>query len=220
MDSRGVIRYLTAEEEKTLRDALVARDEKRRQERDSANAWRRERRHAEWPEFGVYTDHLQPLVLLAMNTGMRRGELFKLQWRDVELVGGMVTVRGEGAKNSQTRHIPLNTEAIAVLKAWKQALPTVVDVEKSGDYVFPSPHVENQPLDDIKKGWLPLLVTAGIKRFRFHDLRDHFASRLVQAGIDLNTVRELLGHSDIKMVLRYAHLAPENVRAYAKWLTA
>ncbi len=212
VDSRAIIRYLSPEEEKALRDALIARDEKRRKERAQANAWRRERRYREWPEFGTYTDHLHPIVLLAMNTGMRRGELFKLKWSDVELVGGMLTVRGEEAKNAQTRHIPLNTEAVAVLRAWQTSLPIVVDVGKAGDYVFPSPYAPNQPLDDIKKGWGPLLKSAAIERFRFHDLRHHFASRLVQAGVDLNTVRELLGHSDIKMVLRYAHLAPENAR--------
>ncbi len=207
VDTRAVVRFLAADEDKRLRAALVARDDVRRAERRSANRWRLERGYDPWPDLGVYTDHLTPLVLLALNTGLRRGELFHLRWRDVDLAANVLTVRGDGAKSGQTRHVPLNVEAVTVLTTWRG------DPRPALGFVFPSPFAADEPLEDIKKAWLPLMRAAKIVAFRFHDTRHTFASRLVQAGVDLNTVRELLGHADLKMTLRYAHLAPEHKAA-------
>jgi integrase len=198
VDSRGVVRCLSADEEKRLRAALAGRDAKRRQAREAANLWRRERSYDELPTCLTYTDHLTPLTLLALNTGCRRGELFALTWADVE--GDVLTVHGATAKSGQTRHVPLNREAREVINAWRP------EGAKPGGHVFANG--EKAGLTTIKTAWAPLLKRAAIVMFRFHDLRHTFASKLVMAGVDLNTVRELLGHADLKMTLRYAHLAP------------
>lgn len=199
VDSRGIVRYLSRDEEVRLREALAARDTRRRQARDAANLWRRERSYSQLPGYATYTDHLTPLTLLALNTGCRRGELFALTWADVE--GAVMTIHGTSTKSGQTRHIPMNREARDVLRAWRP-----VDAKPSA-YIFPNG--EKAGLTTIKTAWASLLKRAGIESFRFHDLRHTFASNLVMAGVDLNTVRELLGHADLKMTLRYAHLAPE-----------
>lgn len=200
-DSR--VRYLTADEETALRKALAAREGERRASRARHNEWHKARGstgHPVWPEHG-FTDHLMPMVLLALNTGMRRGELLGLRWQDVNIPAALLTIAAGNAKSRKARHLPLNVEALNLLTRWKaQAAP-------DARLVFPSPKSGGR-MDNINSSWEELCANAALPDFRFHDLRHTFASRLVMAGVDLNTVRELLGHSDIRMTLRYAHLAP------------
>ena len=201
VDSKGVIRYLAADETKRLRDALDARQDEMRAERESANTWRTDRHRVPMPSLLElsFSDHLKPMVLVSLNTGMRRGELFDLKWSAVNFDTKTITVAGASTKTSDTRHIPMNKETIGVLETWKK------QVSKS-PYVFPGQG--GGRFEDVKSAWLKLLERAQIDGFRWHDMRHDFASRLVMAGVPLNTVRELLGHADIKMTLRYAHLAP------------
>ncbi len=106
-DRLARVRYLTDDEEQRLRAALMRREETMRQKRQTANEWRRARHRPALTGLSHgYVDHLQPMILLAMNTGLRRGELFQLQWTDVDLPGKNLTVRGRTAKSGQTRHIP------------------------------------------------------------------------------------------------------------------
>lgn len=207
VDKRGRVRYLLPDEDQQLRSAMDSREEKIRADRDNGNEWRKARKKLLLPDLREceYADHLKPMVLVAINTGLRRGELFNLRWADVDLVQKVLTVEGAGAKSGQTRHIPLNREALATLKAWKK------QGRKTG-YVFPGKG--GQRLDNVNSAWAALLKDAGIEAFRWHDLRHTFASRLAMAGVPLNTIRELMGHSDIQMTLRYAHLAPD-VKAQA-----
>jgi integrase len=94
--------------------------------------------------------------------------------------------------------VPLNDEAMSMLKQWREQV-------NGEQRVF-------QVKTGFKSAWSPLLERAKITKFRWHDLRHHFASRLVQVGVPLNTVRDLLGHSSVAMSLRYAHLAPDQRR--------
>lgn len=202
-DSKGKVRYLSQAEEQKLRKALTERDAEMKAKRASANKWREARGYELYPntEAHEYADHLTPMVILALNTGMRRGELFSLQWDNVDLVGRVLTIEGGYAKSGLTRHIQLNEEAVVVLEQWQE------QSAKEG-LVFPSK--DGGTLGSVRTSWGKLLKKAGISNFRFHDLRHTFASKLVMAGVDLNTVRDLMGHSDIAMTLRYAHLAPEH----------
>lgn len=202
-DSRSVVRYLSSQEEARLRDALDRRELEAQEARRRGNQWRKARNQALLPEITGFSDHLKPMVILAMNTGLRRGELFSLRWSDIRFTDKVLTVRGDTAKSGQTRHVPLNDEALEVLTHWQRD-----KVDNLDAFVFPSNG--GGRLDNIKKAWGKLLIDAEIENFRFHDLRHHFASRLVMAGVALNTVRDLLGHSDIHMTLRYAHLNPEH----------
>jgi len=207
VDRMGVVRFLSHAEEAALRKMLTTRDKRMRLERANANAWRTERSYQLFPEIPAdgFGDHLTPMVLLSMNTGMRRGELRKICWGDVNVQEAMLTIRGGYAKSGQTRYLPLNAEALDVLRRWR-------DQSAGTDAIFPILRVD--------KSWKAVLKTAKIERFRWHDLRHHFASRLVQHGVDLNTVRELLGHADIKMTIRYSHLAPGDKAAAVARLAA
>ena len=99
------------------------------------------------------------------------------------------------ARNRQTRHPPRNREAHRVLSQCREQTG-------SGPRVF-------EVATSFKTAWGHVLERARVSGFRRHDLRRHFASRLVQAGVPLNTVRDLLGHASVAMSLRYAHLAPD-----------
>lgn len=207
-DKTGRVRFLTSDEEVALRKALKTREEKLRQARIRFNTWRVARGKKPLSEReGDYLDHLRPLVIVALNTGLRRGELLGLTWGSVSFPGKMLTVTAATAKSGHTRRVPLNREALEVLTTWhaRQRKP------KSDALVFPG-H-EGQRMTHIYTSWSSLVQAANLKNFRLHDCRHHFASKLVQSGVDLYAVKELLGHSEIAMTERYSHLAPDNLRA-------
>ena len=198
IDRGPKIRFLDPQEEVRLRAALNARDVEIREARGTANTWRQERERELLPALPHYGDHLTPAVLLSMNAGLRRGELLALRWESIDFKRRILTVEGGTAKSRQTRHVPLNNEAMSLLNRWRKQTT-------GGRRIF-------EVKTGFKTAWAKLLKRADITKFRWHDVRHHFASRLVQAGVPLNTVRDLLGHSSVAMSLRYAHLAPDQRR--------
>lgn len=207
-DSKRIVRFLTADEEKRMRAAIKERDQELRVKRASANQWRIERHQDPMPELGTYADHIEPLLLLALNTGLRRGDLLNLRWDNINLDRRQMTLvisKSSHARRKAGKHVdpvslPLSPEAVNVLKRWK--------AQTTGDIVFPGQ--TGKALTVVNKGFDAVMTRAKIEGFRFHDLRHTFASRLVMAGVDINTVRELMTHSDIKMTLVYAHLSPDH----------
>lgn len=144
--------------------------------------------------------HLRPLVIMALNTGMRVGEIFNLQWdQHIDLKHGFILL--DKTKNGERREIPINE----TLRATLQSILRRLDIP----YVFFNRET-NKPYRRVQHSFSTALRKAGIKDFRFHDLRHTFASHLVMAGVDLTTVKELLGHKTLSMTLRYAHLAPSH----------
>lgn len=195
-DSERKIRYLSEEERIRLFEAIDTREERICQERDSHNAWLQERGFPPLPSLRGFhfVDHLKPAVIVALNTGMRQGSLFSLQWSDVGFDEGVITLRASTTKAGKMQVIPMNRTVLDTLGKWREQSLRAVKVFN---------------LKDCRTSWRNVLKMAGITNFRWHDMRHDFASQLVMRGVDLNTVRELLGHADLKMTLRYAHLAPD-----------
>lgn len=147
---------------------------------------------------------LREIIVFALNTGMRLGEILSLTWKGVDLFRKTATVFK--SKNNERRTIPLNQKVFELLKARAK-----VRLIKT-DLVF---HSQNHtPLDkgNIRRAFCATLKKTGIEDFRFHDLRHTFATRLVQAGVDIYKVQVLLGHKSPVMTQRYAHHYPESLR--------
>lgn len=198
------VRYLSEEEEKRLSDALLQRDDELKAARSRGNEHRKKRGKGLMQELSnfAYGDRMTALVTLSLKTGMRRGELFDLEWHSINFEQKIITVVAETAKSKKSRHIPLSPTAIEALRNWQKQAPSM-----SGR-VFPSD--SGGRLDNVRKSWASILDLAEIADFRWHDMRHDFASKLVMRGVPLNTVRELCGHADLNTTLRYAHLAPDH----------
>lgn len=153
-------------------------------------------------------DLTRSIVIVALNTGLRRGEIFSLKWSDVDFQRGRLIIRK--TKASKERFVPMN----ATVRELLQSLPRLLS-----DYVFPSPKTVGR-LTDIKKGFRGAVAAAGIDNLRFHDLRHTFATRLADAGTDAYTLMEIMGHADLKTTMIYVHASGEAGRRAVEKLDA
>jgi integrase len=150
------------------------------------------------------SEHIRPIILTAIHTGLRRSELFRLEWADVDFNRECIVVTAkseEHTKNYLNREIPLTNQLIECLKSLKIKNNWVFSKEDGSRY----------------SGWMKKSLetagkNAGIPRFTLHDLRHTFASHLVMEGVDLPTVQKLMGHSKISTTMIYAHLAPDHLK--------
>ena len=144
---------------------------------------------------------LAALVRLALNTGLRRGELLKLEWRDVDWAARTLKVRE--TKSGHDRSVPLNASARAVFNVLPHA--------KTQTWVFPS-RSSSGHLTDFKRSWTKALRQARIEDFHFHDLRHTAGTRLAATGAHPNTIKVLLGHQNLATTERYMHALDEDKR--------
>jgi len=142
--------------------------------------------------------YFKPVLLTALYTGMRLGEILGLTWEHVFLEDrANPRIEVTQTKNNKNRFIPMNQSLVKV----------IASIEKKSKDTSVFWGIRGKPLKDIRKPFASACKQAGIKNFRFHDLRHTFASYFVMKGGDLLTLKEILGHSSLDMVQRYSHLA-------------
>jgi integrase len=181
-ESKGRLRYLTTEEAGRLLELA-----KKTASKD------------------IYT-----IILIALESGLRRGEIFNLHWADLDFRNDQVWVRE--TKNGAPRYVPMTARVKETLSKRPRRLGM--------PYIFPGRTEGNHLSNGVRETFMNLLERAGIKDFRFHDLRHTFASHLVMAGVPLHTVGQLLGHKTPGMTMRYSHLSPDHLKQAVRNLPA
>ena len=153
---------------------------------------------------GELPEHLEAMVRFSLATGLRESNVTGLEWNQIDMQRKVAWIHPDQAKSKKAIGIPLNADAVQVIR------------EQLGKH---QTHVFTFKSKSVKKAggaaWKKALKRADIKSFRWHDLRHTWASWHVQAGTPLNSLQELGGWSNYEMVLRYAHLAPEHLAEYA-----
>ena len=140
------------------------------------------------------TDHLRPIIITALNTGMRKNEILSLSWKQVDLKLRLIHVLK--TKSGKNRIVPINDVLLDVLRELK--------IRSKSDYVFANPQT-GRPFKSVRHSFENACRRAGIRDLRFHDLRHTFSCRMIQRGCDIETLRDLLGHHSITVTQRYIH---------------
>jgi len=153
-------------------------------------------------------DWMRDVAAFALSTGMRAGEILKLQWENVDLSRSMAWVTADNAKSGRARGVPLNTEAVQIIRR---------RIGLHVHYVFTC---NDKPAKQVNaKMFARACERAGIENFRFHDLRHTWASWHVQAGTPLFALKELGGWETLEMVKKYAHMDSGTLAQFANVVT-
>ncbi len=132
-------------------------------------------------------EQFKPVVTIALNTGLRKSEIFSLKWKNIDFKNHILIV--EHSKNNEKRILPMNSTVYNILHKYP----------RKDEYIF--------SIKNSRRLFEKAVEKAEIKNFKFHDLRHTFASYLAMSGCNLKTIQELMGHKDIRMTIRYAHLS-------------
>jgi len=162
-------------------------------------------------EFGkvlaVAAERLRPVIIFAVQTGMRQAEILGLTWSDMDLENRYASLYE--VKNGDPRKVAMNRTAIEAVLPFK--------LSKS-EYVFCDGEGRSLPARTVLWQFKKVLAAAEIRDFRFHDLRHTCASWMAMAGVSVEKIKSQLGHKDIRMTMRYMHLAPDGIRSGADQL--
>lgn len=178
--TRGRVRYLSDNERDRLLDAC---------------------RNSEW-------DRLYLLVLMAMSTGMRKGEMLQLNWADIDFENNLAFL--DDTKNGEPRVVPIPTHTMAELRLFRGV---------GSALVFPSELKPDKPFE-FKKHWVKAMDEAQLENFVFHSLRHDFCSQLAMHGANLHEIAELAGHKDLQTTKRYTHLSTQHKQDLAERIMA
>ncbi|MCX7858187.1 MAG: site-specific integrase [Deltaproteobacteria bacterium] len=146
---------------------------------------------------------LRDIIILALNTGMRQGEIMNLRWDQIDFDKRVIIL--QETKTGTPRGVPLNNTVFKMLvRRYTE--------RKNSEYVFSTRKGTKIGTRNMLRGFYKALSKAGISDFRFHDLRHTFATRLVQVGDQLYRIGQILGHSQVETTQRYAHHYLESLR--------